>query len=140
LGGRVAVDDGRRPVPVDDTPPPPAVLDSKTNEENAAAFWLAIASSALKRESPDREGNSTPVPLCADPIADERHAAYIAFKKECKAHCIEMNQQILANLAKSTWNTRYPVKWWLANDRRCTPEMDRLIRAALKNGSHIPKR
>jgi hypothetical protein len=133
------VDDGRRPVPVDDTPPPPAVLDSKTNEENAAAFWLAIASSALKRESPDREGNSTPVPLCADPIADERHTAYIAFKKECKAHGIEMNHQILANRANPRWNTRDPVKRWLANDPRCTSEMDRLIWAVLKSKPHISK-
>jgi hypothetical protein len=92
-----------------------------------------------RQDSADNHGNSTPVPLSADPISAERTAAIEAYKREGGGYGIKITDEMIARKAKTTWHTRDPVKRWKANDPRCTREMDRLIWAVLKSKPHIPK-
>jgi hypothetical protein len=106
-------------------------------EGNDAGFSSATALPVLEGEAADNDGNSTPLPS-TDPIAADRTAALEAYKREGWSYRIKITDEMVARKAKKTWHTRDPVKWWKANDLRCTPEMDRLIWAVLKSKPHIP--
>jgi hypothetical protein len=64
-----------------------------------------------------------------EPDPHERATAFRDFKARCKAEGIKMNEPILANLARPTWHSRYPIaKWKQCKDRR---DDDAKIRTAM---------
>lgn len=92
----------------------------------------------LPKPIPDG-GLSTAAEQSTDPMAEERTALLMAYKRECREHGIKVTDKMIAQVASPKWNERTPVQRWKRNDPRCTAGDDAAIRSALKRKPHITR-
>lgn len=102
-----------------------------TGQEEAAKHTNASAKSSLQPDMEDQREPSRPGARKVDPIAKGRRLLWNDFKSRALVQGIKINHRMLAKAAKSTWNDRTMVTWWLRNDPGCKPQHDKLIRAVL---------